>query len=321
VSLQDIKISVIVLNWNGPADTLECLESLAASQPTSSFCVIVVDNDSTDDSLCQIQAWLNAKSREYLELNDSEIESAFVRSNPGYVLIRSRCNKGYAGGNNLGIRFVQRHVGSDYILVLNNDTVVAPRFLDTLVAWGDANPNIGIFGPTIIEPNRRAIAAGARYYILLTTAFPVRVGSGATMDYVSGAAMVVRSRVIEDVGLLNDKYFLYYEELDYAVRAKAINVALGWCPSATVFHKKGRSTNRGRNTKTSLAEYYANLSCLIFTAQFYPSALLVSAGLRMIFKSVHFGITGRFDLLSAMFRAYRDFVWTTSREQSGVAAR
>jgi GT2 family glycosyltransferase len=304
----DARLAVVILNWNGCADTIECLRSVVSSTSLENACLIIVDNHSDDCSVIEIKKWLcmrdDLKSYEVDEIN---IDTAASPENSNCALIHSSKNRGYAGGNNLGIRFVLRNTPCDYVFVLNNDTSVAPEAIKKIIGWGDSNPEIGIYGPTVLEPRGKESAGGFRYSALLTMGFPVRVNSRRRkIDYVTGAAMVVRTSVIRNIGLLNDQYFLYYEELDYSIRAKAAGIKLGWCPDAVVHHRKGGSTNGGKEKKSVLAEYHANRSCLIFTAKFHRNIFLAAALLRMFSKSIYFLFTARLDLFLPLLKAYRD---------------
>lgn len=221
-------ISIIVLNWNGAEDTLACLDSLAALT-YSTFNVVVVDNGSTDDSMDKLRAY-----------------------NPTYplVLLDTGRNLGYAGGNNVGTRYALERA-ADFILVLNNDTIVAPDLLDQLMAGAQRNPKAGVFSARVMyfDAPDKVWFDGARWNeSLLQLEWP---GQGALeaqlgtsdheTDYSCGAALFFRAEVARKIGLLDEKFFLVWEEVDWCFRARKA----GWCnfvvPAAKIWHKIGVS--------------------------------------------------------------------------------
>ncbi|WP_297480865.1 glycosyltransferase family 2 protein, partial [Thermococcus sp.] len=165
------RVSIIILNWNGWEDTIECLESLyRITYPN--YDVIVVDNGSMDDSIQKIMKYaegkieVHSKFFEYnpsnkpikvFEVNEEEARQG-IFNKPSYekfnvnrrmILIKNMENYGYAGGNNIGIKFALSILNPDYVLLLNNDTVVDPNFLTELVKVAESNEKIGIVGPKI----------------------------------------------------------------------------------------------------------------------------------------------------------------------------
>jgi GT2 family glycosyltransferase len=219
---------IVVLNWNGTPDTLDCLQSLRQLRYRGRR-VVVVDNGSTDGSIDALQA----------EASNASIE-----------LIESDVNLGYAGGNNLGIRRALEH-GADLILVLNNDTVVDPILLDELVSAADRHPEAGCFGPWILymddpdrlwftrsewDSNLSAFTAPGKGY--LASELP---SEAAATDYVCGAALFFRADVARQIGLLDERFFLVYEDSDWCFRARRAGFACVSVPSARVWHKVGTS--------------------------------------------------------------------------------
>lgn len=214
-------ISVLLLNWNQTELTLACLRSLARLDYPAAE-IILIDNGSAEDSL-------------------EQIESEF----PGVILIRNDRNLGYTGGNNIGIRRALV-AGSDYIMLLNNDTEVAPDVLRILVDVAESDPSIGIVGPLILyydDPTRIWSAGGA---IDPRTARAVSLGEGepddgglvpTQVDYVSGCALLIKRSVVEQVGLLDDRMFIYYEETDWCARAREAGYQIQLVPQAKVWHK------------------------------------------------------------------------------------
>lgn len=222
----DPRVVIVVLNWNGRADTLACLQSLQ-DVVREDVEALVVDNGSTDDSVAAIRA-----------------------AYPEIELIESGRNLGYAGGNNVGIERAMSR-GADFVLVLNNDTTCAPDLIDRLLEAAAQHPRAGMFCPRIFlmhEPTRVCFD-GARWDSkTLRVRFPGKGRPESELgrdphetDYASGAALFVRAEVIREIGAFDDRYFLVWEETDWCYRARE----RGWLsmvvPAAKVWHKVGSS--------------------------------------------------------------------------------
>jgi GT2 family glycosyltransferase len=217
------RVAIIVLNWNGLVDTLECLESLSHLDYPA-YEVMVVDNGSTDGSVPAIRARCSK-----------------------VTIIETGKNLGYTGGNNAGLRYALAHQAG-YFLLLNNDTEVAPDFLRQLVEVAEADPRIGAVGPTVYYhdlPNVIWSAGGAIDWRRGSTRM---VGldereSGQfgieprSVDFVTGCAMLVRRAVVEHVGILDERFFAYYEEAEWCVRIARVGYKVVHVPRAKVWHK------------------------------------------------------------------------------------
>jgi GT2 family glycosyltransferase len=221
-------ISIVVLNWNGLADTLTCLESLRRLRYRNHR-VVVVDNGSTDGSLATLRG---------------------MAALPDIQLVESRANLGYAGGNNLGIRRALQH-DVEFVLVLNNDTIVDPELLDHLVAAAETHPAAGCFGPWILymnDPERVWFTRSEWSTEKLAFTAP---GKGelasdlsrdeADTEYVCGAAMFFRSSVARQIGLFDERFFLVYEDSDWCWRARKAGFGCLSVPTARVWHKVASS--------------------------------------------------------------------------------
>jgi len=187
------KVAIIILNWNGADLTYECLVSLKKLN-YKNIVIILVDNGSTPGSLDNIE-------RDFSDVR----------------LIKNQTNLGFTGGNNIGIQ-AALELDADYLLLLNNDTEVAPDFLDILVAFMESDPLIGVVGPMIYyydDPDRIWSAGGA---VNTNNGYSVSIGEGdidrgqystQQVDYVSGCALLIRRSVVEQVGLLDERMFAY----------------------------------------------------------------------------------------------------------------
>jgi GT2 family glycosyltransferase len=240
------RVAIIVLNWNGRADTLACLASLAGvNDPTCE--VVVVDNGSTDDSVAAVRA-----------------------SYSQVALIETGENLGYVGGNNVGLEYA-RTMGADYALLLNNDTEVAPDFLRLLVEAAEANPATGIVGPTIYYFDRPGViwsaggaidwGRGRTFMIGLDEVDQGQFGHTVRLvDFVTGCALLIKMSVVERVGMLDPRFFAYYEEAEWCVRVARAGFRILHVPQAKIWHKITPSARAG----SPAVHYYMTRNRLLF---------------------------------------------------------
>jgi len=217
------KVSIIILNWNGKEDTLECLESVQRIDYPN-FDTIVVDNGSSDQSVIAIQ-------KEFPEVK----------------VIETGKNLGYAGGNNVGIRYALEN-GADYILILNNDTIVDSQLFKAFINAATKIHEDAILSAKIYYFNdRKKIWYAGGQQIKQTARFK-HVGIGCNdndkdyktimeTDYASGCALFTNASVFRNIGLFDEKYFLTYEETDFCYKAKKKNIKCYVVPEAKVWHK------------------------------------------------------------------------------------
>lgn len=284
-----MKTYVILLNWNGWQDTIECLESLFQST-NAAFTAVVCDNDSKDDSMSHLTKWAKKQfdSNKWMQLTRDEAENtATPVHNKQLVLIQNGANLGFAGGNNVGVRMALRDPNCAFVWLLNNDTVVAPDALSQAVARMTADDHIGLCGSTLIyyhERDKVQALGGAIYSPLKGRSHHVGAFSlpanvplspleiEKSLSYVIGAAMLVRRAFIEQIGLMREDYFLYFEEIDWATRGKK-QFRLGYAPLSLVYHKEGASIGTSASGGSALSLYYLYKNRLKFTQRFYASYL------------------------------------------------
>jgi GT2 family glycosyltransferase len=295
--------SILILNWNGWRDTLECLESVfRLSFPD--FRVIICDNSSTDGSLEKIKAWARGehaaqaaspqlahliacptpKPVPYLELTREQAESPAARHNARLILIQNGANLGFAGGNNVGLRYALGDPECQFFWMLNNDTVVIPDALSALVTSMEEHREVGICGSLTLSysnPDEVQAQGGMRYnHWTGRVAARARLkldclGSAQpSMDYVNGASMIVGRAFLQQIGLMDESYFLYFEELDWAMRAKR-RFALGYACNSVVYHKEGAAigSHTDRRTRSLLSEQCLTRNRVRLTRRYFPWAL------------------------------------------------
>jgi GT2 family glycosyltransferase len=213
---------IIVVNWNGRHDTLECLASLSdVTDPSMS--VLVVDNGSEDGS-----------------------QEAIRHTYPEVTLLETGSNLRYAGGNNAGIRFALEK-GAEQIMLLNNDTAVDPAFLGAMTDTLQSSPDTGIVAPKILysaDPGRLWYAGGEISFWTGTMRHRgIREPDDGRFDiphdtgYASGCCLLAKRSVVERIGLLDETYFMYSEDADWCMRARRAGFRVMYEPRARVWHK------------------------------------------------------------------------------------
>jgi len=245
------KVFVIIVNWNGKRDTEACLSSLANIEKQNvDFNVIVVDNGSADDSVPSIR-----------------------KKFPWATVLATGKNLGFTGGNNVGITYARQHQ-ADFIWLLNNDTFVDGNVLNILSSFRD--PKVGICGSKIYfaaghefhhdrykEKDRGKVfwyAGGLvdwdNMYASHRGVDEVDHGQYDTEEdtsFVTGCSMMIKRSVFDRIGMLDDRFYLYLEDLDFCLRAKKAGFRLRYVPASVLWHVNAGSTSRPGNP---LQQYY-----------------------------------------------------------------
>lgn len=231
----NVKLSIIIICWNVREDLLNCLRSVEENRPCEEFEIIVVDNASSDGSV-----------------------DCILRDFPDVIVIANKENHGFAAANNQGIR---RSKG-EYILFLNPDTRVHSNSLDALVKFMEHNERVGACGPKLLNKDETIQASVRRFptfrgALYRHTAFrlsgifrgqykKLRIKDfgydrQSDVDQLSGAALMVRRFVINEVGVMDERFFMYYEEVDLCYRIKQNGWRIVFTPQAVITHLGGRS--------------------------------------------------------------------------------
>jgi GT2 family glycosyltransferase len=241
-------VYIIMINWNGIKDTSECLGSLKKIK-YKNYNIILIDNNSINN------------------------EALIIKNKyPQIILIKNSLNNGFCKANNQGIRLaIKKH--ADYILLLNNDTIVKSDFLTKLVEYAENNNYSGVLTPKILYyMNDYIWAMGGSLSVL--TSIPRMIGQGRKSndfnkivepDYASGCAFFVKAQILRKTGLFDEKYFAYYEDTDLSYRIKKHGFKILVIPKSIIWHKVSRSTNRTTTSKiNSIQSYYLSRNGLIF---------------------------------------------------------
>lgn len=275
----------VVVNWKGAEDTIRCLASLfAQSVPLR---IVVCDNGSADDSLERIADWLEHRLPAW-QRNSIAPATAWVDPQAPVVhgaeavcLLPLQENRGYAGGLNAGVRWAQAHWGTVRFWLLNNDLEASPDALRALQAAHAAVPRAGLCGSVLMDWDRagevQAVAGSYRRWLGVGSHLrelpPGDVYREA--DYPVGASLYVEQDFLDRVGLMDESYFLYYEEMDWAERGRSHGFVPVVALASRLRHKEGASTGSrgGVRHKSLLSEHYGVVNRLRITRRFWPQWL------------------------------------------------
>jgi len=268
------KVAVIILNWNGWEDTIECLESLYQITYLD-YDVIIVDNGSENDSINKIKEYAKGKikikskffkynpnnkpikiieyTRKEAEGGGKEKEIANLSSNKKLIIIKNEKNYGFAKGNNVGIKYALKTLHADCILLLNNDTVVDKEFLNHCIKSIEKD-KVGIVTAKIYYYGKpqRIWAAGGKINMLLGSCRGIwhnKVDAGTLngeeeVEYAPGTLMLIRRSLFDRIDFLPSCYFGAGEELEFAIKAKRNRYKVICNRNSIIFHKVGMSSNQ-----------------------------------------------------------------------------
>ena len=255
-----LKVSIIILNWNGLKDTIECLESLKKITYPN-YKVIVVDNGSKG--------------------NDADILEKRYKN---YIkLIRNKENLGFAEGNNVAIREVIKEGKSDYILCLNNDTVIAdPDYLEKLVTIARGNPSCGVLGSLVLNYIDNKVQSEWFAFSKWRGRFlPIHRNEAREKitrelrflrnnEYLNFSSVLIKPNIFNTVGLFPEDLFLYFEDniWEDRIRNTNLNIAICYTPETFILHKGASST--GGYKKSVVLDYYDSRNFLYFIKKYYP---------------------------------------------------
>ena len=231
-----MRLSIIIVSWNVKLDLYRSLQSIGKNSTGLECEIIVVDNDSTDGTVGFIK-----------------------RELPHVKMIANSDNRGFSAANNQAIK----NAKGEYLLILNPDTVVHPGSLDTLISFMDNHPDVGACGPKILDAHGtthnsvgyvptfrsvlhvktifRSLGIFRAHYRRLQTD-TIDFDKCRDVEQLSGSALMVRRAVMEEIGLMDESFFLYYEDVDLCLRIRKAGWRIVYIPEALITHKGGRST-------------------------------------------------------------------------------
>lgn len=270
-------VAIIVLTWNQRDVTLDCLDSLKKMDyPAECLDLIVVDNGSADGTAQAIRDRFEA-----------------------VTVLENTTNLGFAAGNNVGIRYAME-CGVDYIMLLNNDTIVATKMLTRLIDSSKTKPSVGIVTPKIYyydEPERIWCAGasvnwynGSSMRLQAEEIDPKQDTEPYYVDFASGCAICLKREVIDRIGLLDSRFFIYYEETDWCIRASNAGWSTLYVPTAYLWHK----VSAAMGTTSPATDYYMNRNVLLFLAKnqrgWKRAVILLHVGIRSLMTIIAYTI-------------------------------
>ncbi|HZE83212.1 MAG TPA: glycosyltransferase family 2 protein [Puia sp.] len=279
-------VYIVILNYKNWQDVIACLGSVLQSD-YENFTVIVIDNDSQNNSLGHLADWAGnnsflLRSSTFLRLDSRDIDGdTDPASFPRLVFIQNEKNDGFASGNNIALRILTHQ--DAYIWLLNPDMIVKNDTLSELVRFSDAQPARSITGSVIKFHDRQEkvymYGGGRIKFNSATVSLIGEIGDIPLLDYISGGSLFTKAGSFRDLGLLPENYFLYWEETDWCYRARQRGYQLNICMTAICYDKISTTIGKG-----FLADYYYTRNGLLFLAKYKKEAIpkaLFFAGLRL----------------------------------------
>lgn len=295
--MSEPSVAVILLNWNNLEYTLPCIESLKKCTYPN-FRIVVIDNASEDDSVQILQ----------------EIDNITVISNEE--------NLGFAGGNNVGISHAINE-GFEYVMLLNNDTLVEPDFIEPLVQKMKETASVGAIQPKMYFVHDRKLIWNAGGYFnsfwgytstIRSKEYKASYDVAKTTDWITGCCMMVPVKLVQEVGMLDARYFIYFEDVDWSFRISEAGKSLCYEPKSVIYHvagASGKTKTRGKEGYLTPRVHYLTVRNHMFLLRSHtPAYLWPSRFVYQVFKmagyTVYFVVRGRWTKLKAVWKGFID---------------
>lgn len=286
------EIALILVNWNGYAYTRACLLSLE-EVPTPKFQVILVDNGS--------------KEKEGIRLREEF---------PHLHLIETEENLGFAGGNNVGLRYALKQ-GYSYVVLLNNDTLVSPNFLEEMHACMVQRPNCGVVQPLILflHDPKKIWSAGGRWHAFLGIArtlgdraeVATYTPPSSALDWATGCCMLVSKEAIIQAGVLDEQYFAYFEDVEWSLRIRNAGFGLALAEKAIIYHEAGAASKKkhAEGTLSATVFFYHVRNQFFLLRQLGLAQAIPYHFLRFLGWEIYFLLRGRRKKFTAVARGIK----------------
>lgn len=282
------KVFIVILNWNRAKDTIDCLKSISKMKKTDlEVTSVIVDNGSADNSVSEIKK--------------------YTKGNKSFEFVLNKSNLGFAEGNNRGIRYALDN-GADYVMVLNNDTLVDRDLLTELMKVATSDPKIGALCPKIYfapgfefhkDRYDKKVSGRVIWYaggkidwqnVYGSSRGVDEVDNGkfdkiAETDYATGACTLLKAEALREVGVFDKRYYMYYEDTELSQRLKAYGWKVVYVPGGLVWHKVAQSSGIG----SDLNDYFITRNRLLFGMKYAP----IRAKLALVRESIKFLFSGR----------------------------
>ncbi len=317
-------IAIVILNWNGYEDTLECLQSLALCT-YNNFEIILVDNASQDNSVAIIKERLHqhnadASLRKFCFEEENRDESSIK-----VTFIENAENLGFAIGNNIGIAKALE-LDAGYILLLNNDTTVAPDFLMQLISFFRAHPDYSVATPQIRyfdKPDMiwncggRLTASGSRKYFFDDKAFSqLPDKSFLNISFITGCALMAKAGVFKTHGLLSDAFFFGEEDYEFSLRMKKNRVKVACVLPSVIYHKVNSSISKASDS--AIGKMYIHYLNRYINLRSYMPAWKWKLWRRVYFLYIFALLKHRHKIKCTTIRNFKKSLFRNSSAMSGV---
>lgn len=313
--IQRAEVYIVVLNWNQYALTVDCVRSLL-SLDYPEYRVVVVDNGSEDGSVAKLRAEFGDRTE----------------------IIANETNLGFAGGSNVGIAYALER-GAGYVMLLNNDTVVDPNFLSPLVDVLRSENPVGAVTPKIYfmhDPQRLWAAGGEIRWWLgqarsrgRTQLDHGQFDHAGPVDYATGCCLLFTRAALEEVGLLDERYFGYFEDADWSIRARRAGFQIWYEPTSKIWHVAGGSIRQketpAKGGQTSPFHHYLVTRNNLWLLFGHAKGMMRLVGLvvfcvrRLLVYSLAFVVLRRWDKLRCLWKGARDGWRNMNRRQARLS--
>jgi len=320
-------VTIILLNWNGWEDTIECLESLLQMDYTN-YNIVIVDNHSENDSIEKIKRYASgrplstsqyfahnclSKPQKIIEIDELDIHAplvAKVETNSNQLfLIKNKSNYGFAKGNNVGIIFALSNLDPDYLILLNNDTIVKSDWVSQLMEKALADEMIGILGAQnydYFNPSVKGCSKGTINYWKGTMS--IDKTDNIEADFITGTCLCTSVRVLKEIGNLDERFFFGGgEDIDFCIRARKKGFQICHVPEAIIWHK---GESRSSDSTRKLYLYYVPRNYILLLKKHWSYAQVLSSMIFLSFSipKVYKRYRSKYSQFSItnLFRGFRD---------------
>lgn len=261
------KLAIILLNWNGHEDTVECIESIRENEEQI-FTIFLLDNGSKPESVNYIEEWLRKKYKYNFKLfNFDSFNSQNEFFGTDLYLIKGNENLGFAKGNNVIWEKIKDMY--DYVLLLNNDTVIEDKSISRMVSYMNNNPDVGVASCDIrLYSNRDKLWNAGGYFTWygdrkyysqrVIDEYKGRDVKSIHTPFVTGCAMMVRQSVSKSIGIFTEKFFFGEEDFNYCKRLLNAGIRVESVLDATIYHKVGTSIKKNQKSINSYILHFSN---------------------------------------------------------------
>lgn len=308
------KVYVVLVNYNEYESTIECVKSLLESS-YNYYDILIVDNCSPNDSYAKLYEYFSNQD-DVNFMNGTEYKGN--TEDNSIVLFKSVTNNGFAAGCNIATKIVLSNKSEGYMWYLNNDTIVDKNAMETLTEnmENDKNKicsstlvkygtkNVQCFGGGYINGllgYQKYFGENEKLYNVIKNSAKLKKEINEKLDYIVGASMLVPIDLLKKYGLMQEGFFLYWEETDFCYMMKSNRVKLEWIPNSIVYHKIGQSTD----ITSELTDYYSTRNTIKFFKKWYPQNILVVVLVNLTLKIINRISRGQFNRIKLVINAIK----------------